>query len=481
MSDFDKFLGDKLNEETPFPRREKNWDALSKRLDAFDTGLKGSGHRHLKYWKIAAMGAVAVASWLAWETYTARAENAALREQVAALQQPLPATELPESSFPEPATPQKNKPELTPAETAEDLPQADPAQLETPIRSTRTAAKASPKPAPQKDAAKAGNLLSKLDLKPLKSTVYPEKTTPADSNNTPVSDRITPTSPDIARLNLLVDSLRNVLAEQTQAKAASQTPADALVQSSFPDSAQTAAPDSAVAKPAETLVAVAEPLKKDTVSALPPPPASIQPVHKPLRFRVGIQALFGAPAPRDAGISLLTGQGFAAEFAVLRRLWLTASADWVKYDICTDQYLPKFHYPHHPPHGQPHFELAKVEGTQRQQHYGIGIRYALPVKFWARPSVSIAHNWVRQASSVLSFKFEDKDPNPGPGHPHDPEYIAQRTDAKTVGNVWRFGAGFDREMQRWVVSLRADYSRNMSGNDKMFDALLVRAGLQYQF
>jgi hypothetical protein len=69
MSDFDKFFKEKLDEESQFPRRNKNWKVLSKRLDAFSAGLQQQGtvaRSYLRYWQAAAAFAVAAASLFAW-------------------------------------------------------------------------------------------------------------------------------------------------------------------------------------------------------------------------------------------------------------------------------------------------------------------------------------------------------------------------------------------------------------------------------
>jgi hypothetical protein len=125
--------------------------------------------------------------------------------------------------------------------------------------------------------------------------------------------------------------------------------------------------------------------------------------------------------------------------------------------------------------------LTKVESTQRQQHFSLGVRYALPVRFWLQPSVRIAHTWTRVSPELVSFRFEHPDPGgPGGPPPFPPKYKVQKSDVELLSNTWRLGIGLEHETPRWVAGLWADYSKNFSGSDPSFDMLLMRAGIQYR-
>lgn len=127
-------------------------------------------------------------------------------------------------------------------------------------------------------------------------------------------------------------------------------------------------------------------------------------------------------------------------------------------------------------------ELVQVEGTQRQRQLSLGLRYALPVRFWVRPTLQVAHTWVNIAPQLLSFKFEEQHPGGpgGPGGNHGPRYFVEKTDAQNLANVWRAGIGLERETSRWNFSIGADYVKDFASSDAMFNAVVVKAGLQYK-
>jgi hypothetical protein len=260
------------------------------------------------------------------------------------------------------------------------------------------------------------------------------------------------------------------------------------------DSAQATlnAPDSVRATPAAPLAEAAP--APEMPAALPPP--VITPVRsKDYRFRVGVQATAGFAQPAQSGVSPLLGQGLAAEFRVFRDLWLSGSADWLHFEVCTEEFKPRFHPPHDslpkPPnmggggggggHNPP--RLTRVESDQRQQHFALGLRYALPIRWWVRPSVRVAHEWVRTSPTRIVYQFENENTGGGPhgGPPRPPDFAAENFDSQWLSNRWRIGFGLERETPRWVFSVSADYAKSLAAVEPSFDALFVRAGAQYRF
>ncbi|MBK7936910.1 MAG: hypothetical protein IPJ82_07350 [Lewinellaceae bacterium] len=86
MSDFDNFFAEKLDEEGRFPRKDKNWKTLSRRLDAFETGAQGAASR-LRWWQAAAAVSLVLICTLVWKIHDLRQENRALQHQVIVLQE----------------------------------------------------------------------------------------------------------------------------------------------------------------------------------------------------------------------------------------------------------------------------------------------------------------------------------------------------------------------------------------------------------
>ncbi|MBK7936049.1 MAG: hypothetical protein IPJ82_02795 [Lewinellaceae bacterium] len=149
---------------------------------------------------------------------------------------------------------------------------------------------------------------------------------------------------------------------------------------------------------------------KDTVTAATAGAPVIRPVHPLSRLRVGIQGSVGFPLPREKGVSLMTGQGFRAEFALYKNIWLSASVDWLHFDVCTDKFVPRVHHSHHQPdtlHGSPDSKLVRVESTQRRQQIGLGLRYTLPLRTWLKPSVRAAYTWVHGSPETIRFEFKN--------------------------------------------------------------------------
>ncbi|GAB4486758.1 MAG: hypothetical protein OHK0019_00960 [Saprospiraceae bacterium] len=439
MSDFDKFFKEKLDEEGQFPRRDKNWKMLSKRLDAFQTGLQQQGttaRTYLRYWQAAAVFAVVTTGLLTWKVVATQSENAELRQEVAVLREKNKAQEL------EIATQKTFTPPL-----GEQNGQAS---------SNRFFEEKEKYFHSNNISAYRNNLYSNAPVAQganiLKTTNYEEKRPSGEKVATADSSQV-------------------------------QT-ADLTKVSKWPNLEMLPANDlDGVSSQSKTTLKVAPLAKEKSVAATP---NLIKPVRQPSRFRAGVQFSTGFPQPSEAGVSPLIGPGVAGEFNVWRDLWLTASADWLRFDVSTEKYFPKFHSHHQqpdPPHhggGSPPSELVKVESTQRQQQYGLGVRYALPVRFWVRPSMRVAHTWTHISSELISFTFEK--PLHGPPHGgHDPEFIVEKTKPQTLDNTWRFGLGLERETPSWAFGLWADYSKSFAANAPSFDMLLLRAGIQYRF
>ena len=467
MSDFDNFFAKKLGEEGNFPRRDKNWKALSKRLDAFDSGLQHNTntlHRNIRYWQAAAACAVMVTGWLAWKTVAFHRENEALREEIALLQDTnrslLQSTERPESS--------ETLPDHTEISTASSLESVEGSHFKTKV------GKITDKGFTQKSESRREE---RGDYQVMNAHALKETDTWQNDAN-----------PNSGELQLPLNEpfvSPDSIAQQNISEEINSAGKD------IPSAVQTLPFRSITALPLKS-----QSKRKPELKHLPlgdKPVASsemIKPAPNPSRFRAGIQLLAGSPLPKDEGVSWLTGHGASTEYRVWRNFWMTASADWLRCDVASQQYLPKYYPPHHqtpdPPHhgggGPSNKDLVQVESTQRRQELGLGLRYAFPWHFWVRPSLSIQHTWVHTTPQLISFKYEQPPHNGGPhGNPDpDTEYIVQETDAQFFGNVWKFGAGLERETRHWVFGLRADYSNNFAASDRTFDALIFKAGIQYK-
>ena len=86
---------------------------------------------------------------------------------------------------------------------------------------------------------------------------------------------------------------------------------------------------------------------------------------------------------------------------------------------------------------------------------------------------------IHESPELITFKFENQ--GGGPGGPSQPKYKVQKTESHMIQNTWRFGAGLEHETADWTFGIWADYSKNFAASDLTFDALMLRAGIQYNF
>jgi len=440
MSELDNFFADKLGEEGQFPRREKNWRSLSKRLDAFDTGLvqnTGKVYRILRFWQAAAACCILAVAGLTWKVVDVCNDNMTLKEAISRELElrSIQAKEI--AALNSAAVQQETYSRQVEAESAALREVLSRQQLSVEFKSNRNAAPLFPT---YPDTAPAPAI-------PTEATSPQAQTTPTDSTATGNSAIAASDLPSVYS-----DSIQLAAGFMTRGAIGTDS-GQMVIKRSQPDSA-----------------------------ALVSTPKIIEPARNPSRFKAGIHLLSGIPLPNEKGVSMLSGQGISAGFRVWRDLSLFATADWLRFDISTEKYIPKFHshHPHQPPNGSQQEKLAKVESAQRQQQFGLGLQYSLPLRTWLRPAVRIAYTMLRVSPELITFKFEDQDPG-GPGGSHPPKYLVEKTESKLIQNIWRFGAGLEHETRNWTFGLWADYSNNFAAADLTFDAIIIRAGLQYKF
>ena len=287
MSDFDDFFGNKLGEEGQYPRREKNWRALSKRLDAFESGLqenKGNIHHYLKYWQAAAACFLIASGWLAWMVADARNENTELRRELVGLKK------------------KNSVKEQEIARLKEDS--NDNATIVTGLAAGIEKEEGYAWPEPS-TSGKAHNVspssLNSQNQLANGATRKDASTSPAGVENSKSSG--TAAIPDLNHTFSKSDTTTTQPADPRHDADVVSTPNDSIagIAGVLPDSIRQA------------------PLlpKPDTITVAATPKL-IEPVHNPSRLRAGIQVLTGLPLPKEKGVSLLFGQGVTTEFNLWR-------------------------------------------------------------------------------------------------------------------------------------------------------------------
>lgn len=444
MADFDDYFAKKLDEERSFPRRERNWRIIRKRLDARDPKAGPLSFSAMRVWKIAATVLLLVTGWLAWALVAERRENAALHRQMATAAE---RTVAPSASAPLPGG------EKTPSGTGRSGEQTalpDPATTGASKSPSRKGGENGPKQIPE-----AGN---NLDAHGNRSSIAEQAASAdnqTDTQNALAGNETAPAEGDLpsregefferktdsTRTKAVPGRMPEVIAERDAARQETNSGADS------------------------------------TAANNTPPAEIIKPAPGRSRLRAGIHVLAGVPLPREKGVSLLTGQGLRAEFALTKNLWLTASADWLRLEVSAGRVVPQLHHHGHDPdtlHGSPQSKLVKVESAQRRQQFGAGLRYALPARGWLKPSVRAAYSRARISPETVSLRFEK------PAKNDPPEFIVHKYEARQL-DIFCVGIGVERETPHWVFGLWADYSRNFARPDAGFDALSMEGGLLYRF
>lgn len=446
MNNFDDFFEKELNEEQQFPNSGANWGKLSQQLQSHDLVLHAVARKVLA-WKIAAaaalIGTIASTALL----YQTRKENRQLEQTIAQYQQmeKVPSTPLAQI----PAAPD------TLSMAAPNAQQAV-ASNQIPVR-----------PYASKSANNAAKSLKTLELTPSGGTATStesKQTATAQAANQEITAQtaeLLAAQNQIAQLQEQVDSLQKAL---TEAKASSVQPVIMATLASLP------AYDRKTAQ---------KPDRQPDVVAYQP--KQIQPFKASDRWCAGVQAQLGYVTPRATGVSVLKGSGFNVAYSPVRNWWLTASADWLHFNIQTDTVLKRLRLPDPPMMNPSHHydQLEEISSSQRQQQYALGVRYVVPLRARLRPTLRVAHVWTHVAPATVTFRFKDTN-HPGGPHPNDPDYFFIKTAAHTFGNTWRFGAGLERSFGRWGLHFTADYAKQFTARTKASDAIYLNAGLQYR-
>lgn len=427
MSDFDKYFAERLDEEGQFPHRERNWKAVSKRLDAYDTGLGGRSSR-LRYWQAAAAVSVLAVSVLFGKVHQMHHENSRLRKEIAALN----------DRKMRPDTTQASTPALIAAEETEKGQES----LLVPFYASQSAETGVSAPLPgyvERSSLIPGNASGELPgTGGFRDAAVAAATLPASGPGTAHTADMTSKKADMPLDILPLNSFKTLKTDRVEAQ-------DQLVKA--------AAISTPVIKPVR---------------------------HNFTKFRVGIQGVAGIMTPKAKGVSPASGAGLTAEYTVLPNLRLGASADWLYHEIAADTFSEQYHFPHKPPKTKFGYRMTQLDGNQRSQYYSLSLAYSLPLRFAVRPVVRLAHTWVHWAPSYYRFKYEKKW-GVFPPFASKPEYEPEKSDRAWTSNNWRLGAGLEYESPRWVAGVWADYSKNMEAQHPAPDMWFLRAGVQYKF
>lgn len=473
MRDFDDFLAKKLEEESSFPNRDKNWARLSGRLPkgTMPTPNSGSGQA-LGLWKMLALAGAVGLGLLGWRHARLQEEIITLKSDIVALKQNIEGLQslknTPETSdYPlgrqeKSAATQQSSSATDGSLKQEGFSAYDQNNISASGRaisgkSSPPGAIADNKTGFSEEASGAPKLTG---IAVAQQPNVPQEPAVADQALVPDTMRLTsPTLRDSLNRAAVIDSSASV--QQTF-----DTLQDEHQSKSAPDTLKKMQPDTAV------------------VAMLP----KVQPVRPALgRLRAGVQVNIGFIRPPLSGVNRINGQGISVQSRLISGLWAGGSLNWIRFNEKSSEYETRLHAPHcypQPPFGGGgpgpgpwDWNLKEVRSSQQQTRLGLGLEFDAPWRFFLRPGVRISHEWVRVAPGTIVFQFEDR-------HHHgnvDTEYTLKDVDAYWLKNQWKFGAGLHAGIRQWSVSLWLEYARDAANAETGFDALWASAGVQYNF
>ncbi|TNE55320.1 MAG: hypothetical protein EP344_13375 [Bacteroidetes bacterium] len=417
MSELDKHFADKLNEEAQFPLREKSWKALSARLDAAG-GVLAAGST-LLLWKALSAGLFMISGVLLFQVYTIREDMGRMTDRVEGL---------------------------------EDL-------LEQ-IHASATAYAGTGPEEYKEHADLTGN--ATVNREEARTGHQSRATAPGLLVQHPVFSR--PVLPPGYWAPATADPAEadGVTTASDQRGQGSSAP---LEQTETPFIASLAKPDRVVPQkqPVHFVSAGEDGDRRNTRGR----------VH-----RIGVQWGIGDMVPKVDGISSSAGAGVTVAYSPFRNIWLTASADWLKFSVRTTGPPPASIVASDIKTGSnPFYDLTSVIGDPHQMHLSLGVGYTIPVAFRIKPTFRIAHSWVKTTPGVFSYNYDPKDPHP---HWKSPYQVAITPDEKVQDKVWRFGIGMEYETRNWVFRTGADWIEGSMTDTPYFDAWLWQMGLLYK-
>ena len=189
------------------------------------------------------------------------------------------------------------------------------------------------------------------------------------------------------------------------------------------------------------------------------------------------------------------GCSFGADVAVIRHIYVTATADFTKFAADAPNIKDEFAQHGHPADdGYQHpnapdtgfvYHASRLPNF-KQQTYGLGLKYVLPTHSKLSPFAGLSVNAVRTSAHNIEFRYHSKEgPGGGPHHMPRTELINQQVAASkpkvqyvsaTAGLSYQFS---EHVALNGAVSYRQRITDQRARTD--LNALSLSTGLQYRF
>ncbi|MFN4255543.1 MAG: hypothetical protein ACK4Q5_11110 [Saprospiraceae bacterium] len=504
MSDFDKTLRDRLNEEAEFAGMEQNWQSLAARLNppAPPGGLAG-------FWQwllpAALLALLLLNGWLGAMLWQLRRENVEIRQSVADTAQPgQAATAAPDTVFTSRVIVHTDTvwrtvyvmPRIREA-AAPEQPGSDEAGVflseKAPAPSQNVPEKMgqanAPKPGSQ---AAAGDVSGKTiaqtagqtSAKPIENQPAAAQQTAAAATNNPAKTPVGTSQPNVAD-SRTAQTLTEKEAAQTAALPTEPRPENPVADAAQPAEKVADLPKASSKVDSSTAI-VPELPTAEAVPAPEPKPedfdasAGAVPIKKYRKswlrltdFAVGTNYTTGVPLVKD--VKPWQGAGFQVQVNFARDFRLNLTADWTRLNYSGPNFDEKLNFPKPPdkpggPGGPERFD--RVEVVQKRHQTGLRIEYLFPVTGGLQPFLSAGYAWQRVAAQ--DAKYYKREPHGGN------EIMETRTAAPQVfDSNWTVGFGVEWQGKHFGVGTSAEFVNNL--DKKTLNLPIVRAGVKYKF
>ncbi|MBL7825355.1 MAG: hypothetical protein JNJ57_01915, partial [Saprospiraceae bacterium] len=369
MKKFDDYMADMLDKESNFPNQRKNWNALSKRLEAFELGSSGP-KIYRQIWQ-----GIALAALVGGALYYAQT-----REQKVIIAS------------------QKELLEMSKAVAA-----AQQSELETLSNSVEEKTR----------MLEAFERLS-MTQQALQRTLA----------NMPRYQEVAPVPAQANLPGYPSFGLQNYAPRQYNLMPSDYTISAKTVKPFIWFTTPTT-----VQKPAENQAALVatSPQPPDSIHTLPAE-NPLEPKINSLKIKAGVYGIVGLITPEIQGVSLIKGQGISLEYKLGRTIWLSASTEWSNIQVQSKAF-PQQLMAQRDTFLKPFCQwwgfhnkctLEEVTGTLQSRQFGLGMRYEPAVNWWIKPTIRATYQWARTAPTQLTYKF--KKPETQSGFQPKPEY-----------------------------------------------------------
>jgi opacity protein-like surface antigen len=191
------------------------------------------------------------------------------------------------------------------------------------------------------------------------------------------------------------------------------------------------------------------------------------------KFSLGLHALAYVPK-NSTEIPSSKGFGASLRVGISERLKVDGSFENSEAHYRFVMPQPRFHHPKEP--NQPpssDIVLKEIEGSQKRSQISLNIDYFVTTNKWINSYISMGYAVQRVASQNAKFEFFDRKTN-------NKITIFELATPQSFNNLWHIGMGIEKPFNsHWSIAASANYQKDFS--NKIDDSWLMRGGVRYTF